>query len=338
MTTINPNTFITDVLQTVDQVIGTFVQTGFTNLVDNNHDLITLLMTFYIIGLGYRFMTHSLGMDLNTIAKHLTILISVYALLTQWSLFYLFFYNIFTNEPGVIIQTMVSSDPNLNLPASNVNEALNAVFNQGMQAAVTLFHQGGFTSSDGLRAFLFGFLVAAMTCVGCLIALALLIYAKMAMAVMLLVAPFFITFLLWSSTRELFNKWLQALFNYAFIPIMTCGILMLTLSVANVTLPGLEATANSSTPTFTGLIPYLCICLVSALLFKQVIPIAAALSGGLALEGLRAAIPIAHQALKASGLTTLAGHTKEGIHQVRAHFTQKRAEQKRRAAERVNKN
>jgi type IV secretory pathway VirB6-like protein len=124
----------------------------------------------------------------------------------------------------------------------------------------------------------------------------------MAMAVMLFLAPIFISFLLWDSTRKLFDNWLQALTNYALIPIVTCGIFMLTLSIANATLPGLQLNVSSGQSTFSGILPYLEISLISALLFKQVLPTCSASSGGIALEAIGTAIPLAKQAFRASGI------------------------------------
>src|SRR6185312_14538910 len=171
---ISPDTFITDVLKTVDVVIGNFVQTGFTNLVHNNLTVINLAMTLYVIWLGYRFITHTLVIDTGTV-RHVIAIISVYALLTQWNLFYLFFYNIFTNEPGVITRTMVESDPSAGIPGKDTYEALNAVYKQGMDAALALFRSGGFTSMDGLRMYFFGLLVMGITWACCLIALAFIV-------------------------------------------------------------------------------------------------------------------------------------------------------------------
>jgi len=333
---ISPDTFITDVLKTVDVVIGNFVQTGFTNLVHNNLTVINLAMTLYVIWLGYRFITHTLVIDTGTV-RHVIAIISVYALLTQWNLFYLFFYNIFTNEPGVITRTMVESDPSAGFPGKDTYEALNAVYKQGMDAALALFRSGGFTSMDGLRMYFFGLLVMGITWACCLIALAFIVYAKMAMAIMLFIAPIFLMLMLWPSTREFFNKWMQALFNYAFIPIIVCGILMLTLSVINYTLPGLQQTVASTTPTLKGLTPFLGFTLVSALLYTQVLPTASALSGGLSLENIAAAIPIAKRAFSASGAPLAGKAVNAGYQRIRERFTGKREESKKAKSEQVSK-
>lgn len=302
-------TFITDTLASVDNVIGQFVQTGYTNLVSNNMTVITLAMTAYVVWMGYQFMMHKLPLDLSAVSR-LLLLIVVYALLNEYTLFQTFFYNIFTNEPGELIKTIVASDPSSGMKGQGVNDALNKVYSQGMTAAGTLFAKGGLYN---LQCYLFGALVFAATLLCCLVALAYMIYAKMALAVMLVLAPIFLLFLLWESTRELFNKWIQSVFNYAMIPVVLSGMLMLTLSIIHGTLDNLNAGAlviahggtppSGTPPSFFEIIPFVGLTLLSALLYVQVLPIAAALSGGMALTAISAAIPMAQKALKMSGLT-----------------------------------
>jgi type IV secretion system protein VirB6 len=302
MIIINSQTFVTNLFNTVDLVIGNFVQSGYQNIVANNQNVITMIMTLYIAWLGYKFMMHSLSLEVSVFASDLILLLIVYGLLIDWNLFYTFFYNIFTNEPAAITETMINSMGNVNIGGENTATALNSVYAQGMDISKSLFSMGNI---HNMELYFYGFLVGAATVIGCLIALAILIYAKMAMAVMLFLAPIFISFLLWDSTRKLFDNWLQALINYALIPIVTCGILMLTLSIANATLPGLQLNVSSGQPTFSGILPYLGISLISALLFKQVLPTCAALSGGMALEAIGTAIPLAKQALRATGIPAI---------------------------------
>lgn len=309
MFTIRTNQFVTDLLQTVDQIIEQFVQTGYQNFVSNNQGTLTIVMTFYIMWLGYRFTVRTLEMDINTVAKHLTLLLIVYGLLTHWHLFWLFFYNIFTNEPSLIIKTMLDANGNITLHGNSTASALNSVFYQGIDAAQTILRQANF---ENLMMFVYAALVFTVSCISCLFALTLLIYAKMALAIMLFLAPLFISFLLWQATRRLFENWLQALINFSFIPIVTCGILMLTLTVAQSTLPGLISQTKQGITELSGIFPYIGASLISGLLLKQVLPLCAALSSGLALESIGNAIPIARNALKYSGATALKNRVFKG--------------------------
>jgi type IV secretion system protein VirB6 len=124
--------FVTDLFNTVDLVIGNFVQSGYQNLVANNQNVITMMMTLYIAWLGYKFMMHSLSLDVSVFARHLILLLIMYGLLIEWNLFYTFFYNVFTNEPAAITETMINSMGNVNIGGESTPTALNSVYAQGM--------------------------------------------------------------------------------------------------------------------------------------------------------------------------------------------------------------
>lgn len=301
MASISSQNIAKDLLTITDQVIGHFVQTGYQQLISNNQTTLTLLMTFYIMLLGYKFATRTLEMDITVVAKHLLLLLVVYALLMRWDLFWLFFYNTFTNEPSYIAKTMVNTQGSMK--GSSVADALNTVLMQGMQATQTILKQANWRNP---LLFAYAFAVFLATCASCIYALFLLIYAKMALAIMLFLAPIFLCFLLWPSTRRLFENWLQALFNFSLIPIVTCGILMLILTILQITLPGLLNDANNGMPHFTGLIAYILCATLGGLLLTQVKATCAGLSSGLSLEGLGNAISVAGNALRYSGASQMA--------------------------------
>lgn len=301
--TISAQNFATGILGMVDQVIGNFVQSGYTALVQGNAGVITALMTFYIILLGYRFFNHTLSADISTIARHLTALMIVYGFLLSWNLYWLFFYNFFTNEPLAIAQTLTSATGMLP-PGQGSAAALDNAFSQGMQAA-NLITQTGTTLSP--MPWIYGLVIFCMTVAFGAAALVLFVYAKIAMAVILVLGPIFLICLLWNSTRGFFDKWIQKLVNYALVPIVTSAMLMLVLAIDNNVLPGLLNTASSGHVEFNGIWPYLGFCLISALIFTQVLSICSALSGGISLVGISAALPLAGAAVTAIGAKHAAG-------------------------------
>ena len=89
--------FIAGTLATVDGVIANFVNTAYVHLVQANAEVITLSFTLYVMLLGYQFINHTHHFNLNEIMRHLIILLCVYGLVMNWSLYHLFVYKIFTN-------------------------------------------------------------------------------------------------------------------------------------------------------------------------------------------------------------------------------------------------
>jgi len=322
--TITLEKFVTDMLSAVDEVISAFVETGFHNLVSNNATTITLLMTAYVIWMGYRFLSRTMGMDIFSISRHLILLVIVYSLLMDWDLFCLFFYNIFTNAPALITKTMLSSNSShIGFQANSTADALNIIFSQGMETTSTIWQHAGLNPV----LYLCGFLVFLSTCVNCLYALGLLVYAKLAMAVILFLSPIFICCLLWPSTRRLFDSWLQSLINYAFIPIVTCGFLMLTLSIAQAVLPGVNQEAAAGNTHFTGVLVYFAVAVLTFFLLRQIPNICAGLTTSFALEALHSATPLAMQAFRTATATPLVKKAMNKYKQTKAVIRERNAQQ-----------
>lgn len=274
--TISAQNFATGILSMVDQVIGNFVQSGYTALVQDNTGVITALMTFYIILLGYRFFNHTMSADINTIARHLTALMIVYGFLISWNLYWLFFYNFFTNEPLAIAQSLTSAT---GLPPNQGSAvALDNTFVQGMQAAYQVMQIGTALSP---MPWIYGLAIFCMTAVFGVAALMLFVYAKIAISIILVLGPIFLLCLLWNSTRGFFDKWINKLVYYALIPIVTSAMLMLVLAIDKNILPSLLNATGNGAAQFAGIWPYLCFCLISGLLFTQVLEICHSLSYGI---------------------------------------------------------
>src|SRR5258708_6868390 len=105
---ISAKTFFSDTLNTVDAVIGDYVNTAYAHFVQANSGVITLLFTVYVIFLGYRFLNHDQQMGMSYVMRHLIVMLCVYGMLMSWHLYNIFVYNIFTNEPTHIAEIMVN--------------------------------------------------------------------------------------------------------------------------------------------------------------------------------------------------------------------------------------
>ncbi|MFM2322703.1 MAG: Legionella vir ue protein [Pseudomonadota bacterium] len=321
MAALSAHTFITDTLTAVDNVIGHYVETVYQNLVQQYNSTLLLLCTLYILLLGYRFTMRTLSADFSTISRHLIVLCIVYGLIVNWSLYHLFVYNLFTNEPGHIAQVMVHASNPLTLDGS-VAQALNQVYSTGMDTSKKLF-------SGGIRLFFCSIFIFAFTFLCCLTALGLLIYAKLAMAIALALGPIFLPFVLWESTRGWFVSWLSKLFNFALIPIVTASILSLMLSVMDLVLPDLNRQAAQGDPDFFTMGLFGGLSLVTAFLLKQSLPIASSLSGGFTLAALGQVGSMVSSVLKATGMNTVGYLAGKGVKAVGNAMVKRAASQKK---------
>jgi len=295
---IDAKQFFSSTLATVDAVINNFVSVAYTNLVQENAGLITLLFTFYIMMIGYRFVTYSSDSNLSSLTRQLVVMLCVYGMIMSWHLYHLFVYNIFTNEPSHIAKVLINSAGKYRSDVS-IAIALDGIYEAVINATVEFFGQVNFSSS-GLAFVFYGGLVFAIGSTMCVVVLLLFIYAKMMMAISLALGPIFISFILWASTRDMFAAWLRKLVTLALIPIVTSAIMALMLSVIEVTLPNIARPVESL--HFQGIAPFLGLSLATALILSQVMTICSSLGGGISLASMSRGLEIAKLSIEKSGI------------------------------------
>jgi len=266
--------FITDTLQLVDVTINAFVNKAFINLGGYINGLMMALATVYIMFFGLQVLYQKVNLELMTMVKTLSLLVIVMALTTHGPLYHLLVYNIFTNEPVHLSQYLLGG-------ADNATSAINQLWSQGCLAGGKLFSAAGI---NNLSNYAYGIAIFVATFLNAFVALCLFVIAKLSVAILLALGPVFLLFLLWDSTREIFAGWLKALINYALIPVITTSVLLLTNQLMLTTLPGLSASASN--PKLQGLMPFFALSLMSGYLLRQVMSLAAGLSGSISLDGI----------------------------------------------------
>ena len=301
---ITANSFISDTLNTVDSVIGNFVNTAYMHFMHANAQMITLLFTVYVMFIGYQFINHNHNYNLSTTIRRMIVMLCAYGMIMDWRLYHLFIYNVFTNEPGSIAQVLVESAGKFHT-AGNIVEALDSIYTAVINATIGFFGQVGF-SAAGFAFLFYGILVFIIGSILCVFALLLFIYAKMMIAVALALGPIFILFILWESTKGMFTSWLRTLITLAMIPVVTSAILVLMLSVINVTLPNVNLPADKL--QFYGIAPFLGLSLATTLILTQVFRICSAFGGGLMPVSLSSGAAIASSFLQKTGMAS-AGRT-----------------------------
>ncbi len=310
---ITVSSFFSGSMNTVDAVIGNFVSQAYTHFIQANMSLITLLFTFYIMLMGYRFLTHRI-LDMGEIIKHLIVMLCVYALVMNWKLYHLFIYNIFTNEPANIAKILIDSTSFTT--GTDIAKALDKIYELIINATVGFFGQVNF-SLAGIAFIFYALLVFIIGTLMCVFALLLFIYAKMMMAVALALGPIFILFILWEPTKNLFGAWLGKLISLALIPVVTSAILVLMLSVINVTLPHLNQPTEHM--QFVGVAPFLGLSLATTLILSQVLSVCSALGGGITLTRLSAGAAIASSALEKTGMSSVGRNVAQRLRHTSTH-------------------
>jgi type IV secretion system protein VirB6 len=158
---------------------------------------------------------------------------------------------------------------------------IDSIWQSGGTVAGILWAKGGVLTGD-FGFYLAGAIVWLLMGALCVYAMFLIALSNIAMAVLLALGPLFIALLFFETTRKFFAAWVAQLTNYALITILTVMIGALLLQIVN---SYAAQTAARGTAILT--VDALNMMLIAVLVFlvmRQVMPIASAVAGGIALN------------------------------------------------------
>jgi type IV secretion system protein VirB6 len=158
---------------------------------------------------------------------------------------------------------------------------IDAIWERGGAVADYLWNNGGVFSGD------FGYYVAGAavwTLMGllCTYTMFLIALSGIALAVLLALGPLFIALLLFETTRRFFEAWLAQLANYALVTVLT--VLVAALLLQLVESYAVQTAARGAAIVTVDALNMVLVAVLVFLLMRQVMPIAAALAGGIALS------------------------------------------------------
>lgn len=273
---ISINNFISDVLAAADASIEAFIRNAFYNLVSANIDTFTTMLVLFVMFIGIRGVYQ--GFSMEDLYKPILKMIIIYALATNWYYFHKYIYEFFTVMPTYIIASM---------DGGTAADGLNMVFSRGFKAGNDILAKGGLYSIPSL---FWGMVLHIINFGTMIAALGMILLAKFICAIYLFLGPLFIMFALFDTTRSFVENWLQQLVTAALVPVLTCGVLLLTLTISDVILANLEASLAATQGILTHVAEFVGFQALSIYLLRQVPSKAAGLAGGLALSGFNAAV------------------------------------------------
>jgi type IV secretion system protein VirB6 len=176
----------------------------------------------------------------------------------------------------------------------------NIIFTGG-DAASLLIQKGGVFQGD-FSYYIAGFAVYLIVGLTAIYAIFLLALSKIALSILLALGPLFLALLFFDTTKRFFESWLAQMANYAFITILT--VLIAALMMTLVTSAAQAAVARGGGIQIADAVR---VCMAAGLTFlvmRQVMPMAAGLASGVALNSFSTV-----STLIAWGLGRSAGHT-----------------------------
>lgn len=324
--------FINDILNVVDEVTAEFIQSGYRAIASHwiTSGLLTSILTLYIMNFFYQVKYHEL--PLKEATPHLFKVCFVFALATNWDVFYILIFNVVTNEPIAISNALLSR-------ATNSDGSLNGVFIEGMKLAFDLLKNIPISPVGGFLTIVGAALIVAATVLFTILAVGLIVISKFYLAVLLALAPYFIIAYLFNGSKGLTESWAKDVINKALIPVFVGAVMLLTSTLAKACLFASRASLGSSAPDFASIITYFLCGLISLFLFKIIPEKTASLTASLAIAAPGKMASQAAQSLSKGGAAAKA--LGRGVGKASSDFKQRQqqlmSEVRGRARERAEK-
>lgn len=269
-------------LDATDDAIGAFIFNAWTNFIAVAGDWITAMMILYVVVTGYMMLIGRFGGSFGDWFARIVKLALIFVLVTNIDLLTRLLFELFTNVPEAVASSIAGVGGG---DEGGINASIGLVWEQGLTAARNMLQEASLTSWSPV---LFALIIFIVTMLAVVYITFLVMLAKLAIAVLLGVAPFFILLYLFESTKSIFEGWLRQLITFALIPIFLYGLLALIINIITVMSNQMAAATASEAWGITHVGPYVLVMLVSLLLTTQVMGWAAGVAGGFSLSSVNA--------------------------------------------------
>jgi len=252
--------FITELLNTVNSGVDQYIFDGYHALVTNLSPTLTTLGVIYFAGLGWLVIRGLIPLTPLAVAWHMIRAAFVFAFAMHWDYFSFFFQAIFIKSPdhliGLILSGSGSNTPN------TITQALADFWTTGNNVFTSLWLNYDPEFLLGIIMGLLGHLtLIAITAT----ALFYLLMSKIALSILLMLAPLIFPMFLWTATRSVFNSWLQLLVEWAITPLFLYAFLALFLKPLQVQV-NIMSHAGATTASISA---FVLLAVIAILVFKQ---------------------------------------------------------------------
>jgi type IV secretion system protein VirB6 len=234
---------------------------------------VVTLATIYVMVWGYMHLTGRIEEPVVAGLKRIVVLAVVLGVALRLWLYNTLIVDTFYNAPAQLAAAVVGNGD----PVGTID----AIWQSGGMVAGNLWTKGGLLTGD-FGFYLAGAVVWILMGTLCVYAMFLIALSNVAMAILLALGPLFIALLFFETTKRFFSAWITQLANYALITILTVMVGALLLQVVS-TFAAQTAARGTAILTVDALNMVL-IAVIVFLMMRQVMPIAAALAGGMALN------------------------------------------------------
>ena len=274
---------VTQLFTKLDSLSVNAIETIYQSLTTALLPVFTVAVTLYVVYWGYEMLYGRASLTAGAFVWRMLRIWLIYVIAFGWSTFSALVVQVFTTT-GDGVATAVCTGvggTGCSTPEMAVGTQISTVFTNGMAAAKTIASSGGWsTAAVGLALLAIVDIIAVTVFVA--VAITMVMIGKVALFVLLGLAPLFIAMALFDFTSTLFTGWLRTCVQYAIVPVIVYGILSFVLTVMNVAVTNVTGITDF-TSGLTLLAPFLILCVVGVVILLQALPIAASIAGGTSL-------------------------------------------------------
>jgi|SRR6185437_11527743 len=229
--------------------------------------------TLYVMVWGYLHLTGRIDEPISTgVKRFVTLSVVLGVSLHLW------LYN------SIIVDTFYRAPTQLAAAITGATDpvkTIDAIWDRGGTVAGYLFTKAGLLHFDPGN-YLAGCIIWILVGLLCVYTMFLIALSSIALSVLLAIGPLFFAGLLFERTKALFGGWIAQLTNYALITVLT--VLVSTLLLQIVASYAYQTVARGAGIATVDTLDMILVSVLVFLVMRQVMPIAAALAGGVALS------------------------------------------------------
>ena len=275
-----PDGAVKSIIDQTDTATQTYIQNVWTTFDTQATPLVLAVATIALVLVGYLMLTGRVRVNSPEFISRLIRWTLIFVLLLNMPGVYGFAYPLVTAVPTTIAQFMLTQAPRAP-DEDQVIGMIESVMEAGINAAGRVWQDASYFS---LTPYIISSLLLITALLLAIVATVLLVLSKLAVGILLAVAPFFLGLRLLDIGTGLFEGWLRQLLTFALVPIFVYSLIALNFTILEEShLQLTRATQPGALVTLTTVIPFVLVGIANLVLLTQVMGWAGGVGGGIAL-------------------------------------------------------
>jgi type IV secretion system protein VirB6 len=266
------------ILVSTDAAVERFVFGTWQRFIDQSAGLISALLIVFVALAGYLIWVGRLEISRSALMARAFQIALVFVFVTRLDVLDRFFYRMATDVPGAVANAMVASTGE---NRGGIQESLDRVFVDGLRSGGRILEEA---SVYDLGTVIFGFLLIGVTLTALIPVALVLMLSKLAVGVLLGLAPFATLLYLFPSTRGLFEGYIRQVLSFALIPVLIYALLGLVLGMVRDVSDAVVQDSLEGVPGLAVIGPYIVVMVLVGLLSTQVLTWSSGIAGALSLS------------------------------------------------------